>query len=402
MSRLFILLLVFLLSGCGMTQKISNFLKLDTDNSEPPAPLVEFRQEINVINLWSKSTGTGTEEQYLHLAPVIANQKLYIVDINGDLKALDATNGEVLWTQEIKTNLPSMLKFWSDAETEEVTGGPGFGEDTVLVGTSQGHVIAFSSTNGKKLWHAQVTSEVLSPPQMHDNIVVVRTLDGKIFALDGNSGRRLWVYNRSVPTLTLRGTSAPVISGQTIIAGFDGGRLAALDLKTGRQLWEVTVSESRGSNDLERMVDIDATPVVSNGVVFVSTYQGDLVALQLDTGREIWRKKVSSYAGFSVDKNNVYISDEESTIRAFNRNTGDSVWKQVKLHARGVTAPALIDDYLVVGDSQGYLHWMQKDSGNFVARTKFCDKRIVVKPVVVGKFLYAYCSNGKLAAYTYH
>lgn len=385
-----------------MKQKISNFMKFETDNSEPPAPLVEFRQELNVIKLWSKSTGTGTKEQYLHLAPVIANQKLYIVDINGDLKALDATNGEVLWTRDIKTNLPSLLKFWSDAQTEEVTGGPGFGEDTVMVGTSEGHVLAFSSDKGKELWHAQVTSEVLSPPQLHDNIAVVRTLDGKVFALDGTNGRRLWVYNRSVPTLTLRGTSTPVITGQTIIAGFDGGRLIALDLKTGRELWGVTVSESRGSNDLERMVDIDATPVVSDGVIFVCTYQGNLVALQLDTGRELWRKKLSSYAGLSVDKNNVYITDEESTLWAFNRDTGDTVWKQVKLHARGVTAPALLDNYLVVGDSMGYLHWLKKDSGKFVARTKFCDKRIIVKPVVVGKFLYAYCSNGELAAYTYH
>ena len=385
-----------------MTQKISNFLKLETDNAEPPAPLVEFRQELNVINLWSESTGTGTKEQFLRLAPVIANQKLYIVDINGDLKSLDATNGEVLWTRKINTNLPSLLKFWSDAEIKEVTGGPGFGEDTVLVGTSEGHVIAFSSATGKELWRAQVTSEVLSPPQLHDNIAIVRTLDGKIFALDGNSGRRIWVYDRSVPTLTLRGTSTPVISGQTVIAGFDGGRLTALDLKTGRLLWEVTVSESRGSNDLERMVDIDATPVVSDGVVFVSTYQGDLVALQLDSGHEIWRKKVSSYTGFGVDKNNVYITDEESTIWAFDRDTGESVWEQKKLHAREITAPALIDDYLVVGDSQGYLHWLKKDSGNFVARSKFCSKRIVVKPVVVGKFLYAYCSDGELAAYTYH
>ena len=337
MLRVITILFFFVLSGCSTTEKITNWLKSDTDNAEPPAPLVEFRQELNVIQLWSENSGSGTKDQYLHLAPIMGNQKLYIVDVNGNLKCLDATNGELLWSKEIKINLPSKMRFWSDKETEEITGGPGYGEDTVMIGTSEGRVIVFSAEKGNELWRAQLTSEILSAPQIHNNVVVVRTLDGKIFALDGDNGRRLWVYDRSVPSLTLRGTSAPVIADTTVIAGFDGGRLAALDLKTGRLLWEVSISESRGSTDLERMIDIDSTPVVINGIIYVSTYQGDLVALQLESGREIWRRKVSSYAGFSVDENNLYFTDEESELWAFDRYSGNSVWKQEKLHARQVT-----------------------------------------------------------------
>lgn len=401
MLRVYTILLLCVLSGCTMTQKISRWMKFDKDNAEPPAPLVEFRQILNVINVWSENTGSGTEKQYLHLGPAIGNQKLYIVDVNGNLESMDATNGELLWSKEIKINLPSKYKFWSDKETEEITGGPGFGEDTVMIGTSEGRVIAFSASNGNQLWQAQLTSEILSAPQIHNNIVIVRTLDGKIFALDGNNGRRLWIYDRSVPSLTLRGTSNPVITDQTVIAGFDGGKLAALELKTGKLLWEVSVSESRGSTDLERMVDIDSTPIVINGIVYVSTYQGDLVALQLESGREMWRRNVSSYAGFSVDENNIYVTDEESNIWAFDRYSGNSVWKQEKLHARQVTGTSLLDKYVVVGDLEGYLHWLDKGSGNFVARNKPCKDRIIAKPLVVGKFLYAYCSDGKLTAYTY-
>jgi len=390
-----------MLCGCGMPQKFTNWIKTDKDNAEPPKPLVQFRQELNVIELWSENTGTGTKDQYLHLAPVIGNQKLFIVDINGNLKCMDATNGELLWSKEIKVNLPSRLKFWSDKETEEITGGPGYGEDTVMIGTSEGNVIAFSADRGNELWRTQLTSEILAAPQIHNNIVIVRTLDGKIFALDGNSGRRLWVYDRSVPSLTLRGTSMPVIYDTTVIAGFDGGRLAALELKTGRVLWDVSVSESRGSTDLERMNDIDSTPLVINGIIYVSTYQGDLVALQLESGREMWRRNVSSYAGFSVDDSNLYFTDEESELWAFDRYSGNSVWKQDKLHARQATATSVVNDYVVVGDFDGYLHWLNKSSGNFVARTRLCKDRIIARPLVVGKFLYAYCSDGQLAAYTY-
>lgn len=401
MLRVLIILFLCVLNGCSTTERITTWLKSDKDNAEPPAPLVEFRQDLNVIELWSENTGSGTEDQYLHLGPVMGNQKLYIVDINGNLKCMDAANGELLWSKEIKVNLPSKLKFWSDKETEEITGGPGYGEDTVMIGTSEGRVIVFSADKGNELWRAQLTSEVLAAPQIQNNVVIVRTLDGKIFALDGNNGRRLWIYDRSVPTLTLRGTSNPVIADRIVIAGFDGGRLAALELQTGRLLWEVSITESRGSTDLERMNDIDSTPVVINGVIYVSTYQGDLVALQLESGREIWRRNVSSYAGFSVDENNLYFTDEESTLWAFDRYSGNSVWKQEKLHARQATATSIINKYLVVGDYTGYLHWLNKDSGNFVARTRLCKDRIIVSPLVVGKFLYAYCSDGQLAAYTY-
>ena len=401
MYRIFFLLAIGTLSGCSMTDKLAGMLKSDEDNSEPPAPLVEFRQLLNVIELWSESTGSGTKKQYLHLAPVIANQRLYVVDVVGRIKCLDATNGETLWSRDMQHLAVSRLKFWSKAESEKITGGPGYGENTILIGTSEGQVIAFSADQGKELWRARVTSEVLSAPQRHNNIVIVRTLDGKIFALDGKTGRHLWNHDRTVPSLTLRGTSAPVIFDDIVITGSDGGQLAALELQTGRLLWEAPISESRGTTDLERMVDIDSAPVVINGIIYVATYRGDLVAIQMESGRELWRREVSSYAGFSADDNNIYITDENSHLWALERYTGNSVWKQDKLHARETTAASVIGDYIVLGDFEGHLHWLKKDTGDFFARTRLTRNRIIVKPAILGKYLYAYSSDGTLAAYTY-
>ena len=401
MYRIFFLLFLGLLSGCSMKDKLADLVKSDDDNSEPPAPLVEFRQGLNVIELWSESTGSGTDEQYLLLTPIIVNQRLYVVDVSGRIKCLDATNGVTMWAKDMEHIGGSKLKFWSKAESETISGGPGYGENTILIGTSEGQVIAFSADQGEELWHTRVTSEVLSAPQRHNNIVIVRTLDGKIFALDGRSGKHLWNHDRSVPSLTLRGTSAPVISDDIVIAGSDGGHLAALELQTGRLLWEATITESRGSTDLERMVDIDSTPLVINGTIYVATYRGDLVAINMESGRELWRRDVSSYAGFSADDDNIYLTDEDSHIWALERYTGNSVWKQEKLHARGATAASVIGDYIVVGDFEGYLHWLNKGTGDFVARTRITKERIIVKPLVLGKYLYAYSSDGTLAAYTY-
>ncbi len=385
-KQLGLLLIIASLSACGVTDSVTEYFKGDSDNAIPPADLIEFRQRLNVIELWSEKVGSGTDKQYLKLAPVVANQRLYVADADGSIQARDATNGNRLWS--------------IDADVR-ITGGPGFGENTILVGTGEAETIAYSANDGEEMWRATVSSEILSPPQKANNTVVVRTGDGKVFGLSGNTGKRLWIYDRTVPSLTLRGTSNPVISDDLVIAGFDGGKMAALDVRTGKLAWEASVAVARGSTDVERMVDIDSTPLEVDGVIYIATLQGHLSALQLETGRVLWDREISSYAGFGADQQNIYVTDDESHIWAFERFTSTSVWKQEKLHMRAITAPASIGDYIVVGDYDGYLHWMSKASGKFVARVEMCGDRIITPPIVVGKILYGYCSNGTLTAYSY-
>jgi len=386
MIRLFIVFTFFMLCSCSVPQKVGDFFSGGDDNAEPPAPLVQFKQKLNPIRLWSRNIGSGTDEQYLKLTPIIANQRLYVASSTGDIDAMDATNGRSVWSHDTDTT---------------ITGGPGFGENTILVGTNEGEVIAFTSETGSEMWRTIVSSEVLSPPQKANNIAVVRTIDGKIFGLNGNTGKRLWIYDRTVPSLTLRGTSTPVIKDDVVIAGFDAGRLAALELRTGRLIWEARIATARGRTELDRMVDIDAKPLIVGDVIYVATFHGNLAAIQIDTGRILWTRDISSYAGFGADDKNIYVTNDDSHIWAFDRFSGTSIWKQEKLHARSVTAPASIGDYIVVGDLEGYLHWMSKKSGEFVSRLRLSDERIIVSPIVVGKTLYAYCSDGTLAAYSY-
>ncbi|MCZ6525341.1 MAG: outer membrane protein assembly factor BamB [Gammaproteobacteria bacterium] len=385
-NRLLFLCCIVMLGGCTVTQSISNYISGGDDNAEPPAPLVEFKQRLNVIKLWSRNTGSGAGKQYLKLAPIIANQQLYIASSDGDLSAIDATNGQAVWSFDTDIN---------------ITGGPGFGENTILVGNDEGEVVSYAADSGKEIWRAKVSSEILSAPQRAEGIVIVRTLDGKLFALDGDNGKRLWIYDRTVPSLTLRGTSTPIINNGVVIAGFDGGRLAALELRTGRLMWEARITTAKGRSELDRMVDIDSEPLIIEGVIYVVSFQGNMAAVQLETGRILWTRDISSYAGFGADEKYIYVTDDSSHIWAFDRFSGNTMWKQEKLQSRTITAPASIGDYIVVGDFEGYLHWMSKSSGNFVARTNLSNKRIIVAPVVVGKVLYAVGSSGKLVAYSY-
>ncbi len=385
MKQIFICVLVsFLCSGCsGIKDSYTTFMG-GVDNTEPPAPLVEIDQQITVSKLWEKNVGDGYDKQYLKLNPVHSNDKIFVAESSGEVLAIDRHSGRQLWRQDTDT---------------DITGGPGAGDNLVTVGTGKAEVITLSADTGEILWRSRVTSEVLAAPQVAGNLILARTIDGKIFGLNAADGKRMWVYERSVPALTLRGTSAPVVSGDYVIAGFDDGRLVAIELQTGKPIWETRIALGSGRSELERMVDINAEPVIIDDLVYAATFQGRVAALDLLSGRILWTRDISSYAGLCVDNNAVYITDDDSAVWALDRSTGVSIWKQDKLYARAVTAPESIGDLVVVGDLEGYLHWMSKSTGEFIARNKISSKQIIAPPVSVENVLFSYASNGTLGAY---
>ncbi|RKZ70842.1 MAG: outer membrane protein assembly factor BamB [Gammaproteobacteria bacterium] len=377
---LFALALV-LLSGCSAVQGL---IGSDADNTVPPTPLVEFQTLVEIIQLWSKDTGKGSTKQYLKLTPSHIQGKVFVADVRGNLVAIDATSGNRLWESDADMN---------------ITGGPGSSETLTMIGSEEGDVLAYTSESGEFLWQAKVSSEVLAAPQEAYGVVVARTIDGKIFGLDAYDGRRLWVYDRTVPSLTLRGTSNPVITGDIVIAGFDGGRISAIELHTGKLIWETSVSLASGRSQLERMVDIDSDPVIIGNDIYVATFQGRVASVALEDGRITWARDISSYAGLTADENNIYITDDQSYIWALERSTGNSVWKQENLYARRATAPAVIGELVVVGDLEGYLHWMDKSNGQFVARTRVSKDPLLAPPVAFEEIVYAYSSDGTLSAH---
>ena len=384
---LFVSILI-LLSGCGGTKSfLKKFSGGGTDNTEPPTPLVEIETIAEIIELWSKNSGKGSTKQFLKLTPSHSQGKVFVADALGNLASLDANNGNTLW--KIDTDLT-------------ISGGPGASEKLTMIGSDEGDVLAYASESGEFIWQAKVSSEILAAPQEANDIVVVRTIDGRIFGLDANDGSRLWIYERTMPALTLRGTSNPIITGDIVIAGFDGGRLSAIDLFTGKLIWETSVSLSSGRSQLERMVDIDSDPIIIGNDIYVATFQGRLASVALEDGRITWTRDISSYAGFTSDGNIIYITDDQSHVWALDRATGTSVWKQENLFARQATAPATIGNLVVVGDLEGYLHWMDKDNGQFVARTQVSESAIIAPPIAVEDVVYAYSSDGILSAYTTH
>ena len=321
----------------------------------PPAPLPVLEAPARVERLWSLQVGEGASDKYLRLRPVFDGTSGWAVDHAGVLVAFDTTTGRLLWERALE---------------REVAGALTLHRGRLLLGTSQGEVLAVDAGDGRILWQAEVSSEVLAPPRVAGETVVVRTGDGRLYGLAWADGSRRWVYDRSTPALSLRGTSAPLVWQGIIIAGFDSGRLVALTANDGTVLWEVPVGVPRGRTELERMVDVDADPVVRDDLVYAVSYQGRVVCVELASGRLLWVREMSAYAGIAVDPYRVFVADAEGTVWALDRFNGSTLWKQAALARRMLTGPALVEGHIVVGDFAGYLHWLRRDDGRLVARAR--------------------------------
>ena len=329
---------------------------------EPPSPLVEFTPRASIETLWTADIGSATGRQMLR--PALYDGVVYAADATGEVSAYRSDTGRRIWEADLE--LP-------------VSGAVGVGEGLVLIGTRKGALIALDAPSGKELWRAAVSSEVLAPAVAHRGVVAVQTVDGKLVGLSAPDGKRLWLYERAEPALSLRGTSAPIIVDDVVLSGFASGRLVGLQLRDGRVLWELPVSQPRGRNEIERLVDVDASPIVRGDMLYAASYRGKLVAANLRAGSVAWSRDISSYAGLALDGKNIYVTDDVGQVYAFDQRTGANVWRQEKLRGRGVSAPMYVDGRVAVGDTEGYVHYLAVDDGSLLAR-----QRVAGGPVRLG------------------
>jgi len=371
---------ILLLNGCSWIKSWGD----DDDDPDEPAKLVEFEPTLRVGEIWSTGVGDGLDKAGRQLWPAYASGTLYAADYEGLLMAIDAQSGNKRW--EIKTKLP-------------FSGGPGISDNLLLMGTQNGEVFAFDATTGTQLWSATVTSEVLAAPGEADGVVVVRCIDGRIFGLDADTGQRLWIYDHNVPLLTLRGNAPPLLRAGVAFIGYDGGQVVALRVADGTLMWEETLVSTEGRTELDRLSDIDGQLVFIASDLLVSSYKGRLASLAADSGRLLWFKEISSATGVAVDRVNLAVSDKEGNVWMLDRRNGAEAWKNDQLKNRGLTRPVFFGGFAVVGDQDGYLHWINVSDGHFAAREKAGGKGFAGPPLVVGNTLYAMTRKGKLIAY---
>lgn len=376
-ARRIVLLALFtaVLCGCGGRK----------DTAEPPAELTEFDATLDVQRLWSGKVGGASERLRLGLRPATDGARIYAGAYDGQIASFDAATGDKIWS--VKTRLP-------------LTAGPGYGDGVLAFGTADGDLLLIDAATGDQRWRQPIGSEVLASPAIGGNVVVVRSVDGRLRGFSAANGTTLWTVEQSLPSLTLRGNTAPRVSGTVVVSGFNNGRVGAYQLTNGDPVWEIAIANPTGRTELERLVDVSSGISIVGNDVYVVGYHGRAVGIDLATGVVLWQQELSSYAGLAADFNNVYVTSDFDAIVALSRNSGTQVWRQEALRLRDVTAPTRYADTLVVGDYEGYLHWLSPDNGAFLARARAARDRISAPPLVVGQNVYVQGDDGTVAAFT--
>lgn len=367
-----------LLPGCGWFTK--------EKDPNPPAKLPKNPPtEVSIRTLWETRLGKGTDDKALALVPAVAGGRVYVADARGRVAALGAGDGRTVWERE--TKLP-------------FSGGPDVAGDRLALGTSDGDVVLLSTRDGSQVWRAKVASEVLSVPRIVNDLVVVHTIDDSVYGLALADGSERWRFQVPAPVLTLRGSSTPVLTRDGVIIGVSGGRLVHLELTAGEPLWEVLVTPPTGRSELDRIADLDANPVVVGDIAYVGAYNGDLAAVDIALGTVMWRRFLSSHAGLAADEEAIYVTDSQDNVWAAEPADGAGRWQQEALVNRQLSGPALTGSALVVGDLEGYVHWLARRDGRLLGFTRVTKAPIRATPVVVNNIVYVYADNGTVAALT--
>ncbi|MEC7269208.1 MAG: outer membrane protein assembly factor BamB [Pseudomonadota bacterium] len=317
---------------------------------EEPAELLKINSQVDIDDSWTKKIFSNLATGKTDL--VIDADGIFSFSSSG-LVSSYSINGKLNWKKNLNIDLSS---------------GVGKSFDSLFVTSIDGEVFSLDFSDGNLNWSSAVEGESLSVPSSNGDIVAVQTTNGKITALNLKDGKFRWEYVSVLPSLSLRGSSSPIFDDGALYVGFANGNLAKIEPRSGVVEWEIPITISKGSSEIERIIDVDSKPSVSSGIAFAASYQGDVSAINVLTGRVIWRKSFSTTKDVLEVERNVYVVDEESEIQAFSGLTGVSLWKTKDYRLRNLTSPVRSKNYLVVGDYEGYLHFLDINSGSTIGR----------------------------------
>lgn len=379
-------LLIAIILPLILTTSCSIFQGKDKKKKFEPAKLENIVQQGEFVKLWSKKFDGGKKSYGYKLVPHIDKNHVYVASLKGIVTKMDIETGDQIWSIDLDM---------------ELSAGPGVGSSILVLGTPEGYAVALDKEDGKQLWTVKLSSEILSPPVIDNELAIIRSQDGRVYALDAHDGERKWLFDTNIPNLTLRGNSTPVVKAGRIYIGFDNGKVAAIKQESGDVIWLQNVVDSNGKTELARIVDIDGDMALVATDLYLSSAVGKTMAVATESGRIMWSKDYGSSAGVTASRTKLFIIDSDSNVRALKRTDGGEEWKTTSFKNRLLTKPVFYLGDIVVGDLEGYIHVLDGDSGNIIARTRVGKSGFYTQPVVSGSVLIAYNKDGDLSAFEF-
>ena len=366
-----------LMTGCSTLNSLNPFAS--DKKGDQPAKLVELKGSMAVRTAWKLDIGKAKGYQF---SPALTGDTLVVAAADGAIARVDAATGKQLWRVKADSDLSA---------------GVGTDGNLIVVGGEKGILMGYNM-DGKLLWKTQLSSEILSAPVVSQGIVVARSIDNRIVGVDATDGSKKWTVQKVAPPLTLRNAPGMIVAGTDVIVAQPGGKLSALIIATGAPRWDVEVGISRGATELERVTDIGGAPVLFENEVCAASYQGRVGCFDLVTGSARWTRDLSSSVGVAVDQLFVFAPDDKGALNAFTRDTGASSWKNDKLSFRRLSTPLSYGRAVAVGDYEGYVHFLSREDGSFLARAATDGSPIVGTPLVAGTNLIFQTQNGTVTA----
>lgn len=373
------------LSGCSLFSSEEDVVTM------AELPVFEATYEPQIA--WQQSIGDGVDKYYSQLQPTADSDAVYVASREGQVKAFSVKDGKLLWSNDFGDHKSNTLN-----RSARFSGGIHLALDTLYIGTENAQVLAIDNSNGQLRWLAKVSGEVIASPVYSTGFIVVHTSRGDLIALDSETGEQKWVLNNKQPNLTLRGTATPTIAQGGVVYGRADGFVSVALLESGQPLWQLPVARPYGATELDRIVDADMKPIIHNNIVYVLAYNGNLVAIDLLKGEQLWERKYSGYNDIALSGSTLYLSDYRGYLYAVDRSDGEEIWSNKQLAYRNLTGVAVANQYIVVGDSEGYLHWIDRGTGNFVAQQELDSDGLYMQPFEARQYLYLQTRSGKLIA----
>lgn len=384
------------LTAATLALCVATLMGCSSSDDEEELVLPEIVNQFETDVVWQESIGDGVEHYFSRLTPAVYQETVYVANRDGKVEALSLTNGDKLWETDVRENLAFWP--WETDESAKLSGGILQAYGKLFVGSEHGYLTAIDRETGEILWRKSVPGEVLAKPAAGDGLVFVNLASGKLLALHPDEGEERWAHEQEVPPLTLRGQSTPTVANGGVLVGLETGKLSVLISDSGYSAWSAEIATPKGASEFERLVDVDTQPLINGPYAYAIAYNGNLAAVDIRSGNVVWKREYSSYREITIDGQTIYVVDSNGVVYALDKDSGIERWSQPALRGWYLTGPTVAGKYLAMGDQEGNLHWLNKDSGELVSREDFDSSGFFVEPVVAKDKLILYTRDGEVSA----